>query len=171
MVTYYFATILLMLLPAINYMFFRSSVKTWIKHHINKTVVKNEKKGKKNFWWYEGIQAKAGLGWKYHVNKAFTIIYAATMGIHILLGWIGFVTVLVMIGSAAVYIMAAVMELYSRINDNIEYHGRPFVLFARSANDGIDSVLFDLMSVVLPLVCGYAQLIILLDVHNVSSLI
>lgn len=171
MVTYYFATILLLLLPAINYMMFRINLKNWIKHNINKTIVKNESKGKKNFWWYEGIQAKCGIGWRYHINKALTIIYAATLGIHILLGWIGIVTVLVMAGSAAVYIMAAVMALYSRIQDNLEYHGSPFVLFARSLNGGLDSVLFDILIPASTLGCGYAQLIMFLDLHNISSLI
>jgi len=167
MVTYYFATILLLLIPAINYVFFRSSLKTWINHHIKKTLAKNTKQGKKNFWWYEDIHSKTGLGWKYHINKAFTITFAATLGIHILFGWIKIITLPVMAGSAATYVMAAVMTLYSRIQDNIDYHGRPFVLLARSANGGIDSVLFDILSVAFPLVCGYAQITLLLDVFSI----
>lgn len=93
------------------------------------------------------------------------------MGIHILLGWIGIVAVLVMVGSAAVYIMSAVMALYSRIQENLEYHGRPFVLFARSRNGCLDSVFLDIVSMAMPLGCGYAQLIMFLSVYNIRNLV
>ena len=68
MVTNYFATMLLMLVPGLIYMLFRSDMKNWIIHHVHKTALKSREKSRKNFWWYADIQAVAGLGWRYRLN-------------------------------------------------------------------------------------------------------
>ncbi len=167
-VTYYFMTSGFLLVPGLIYMLFRGSLKSWIKHHVHKATVKEARKGKRNFWWYEGIHAQAGLGWKYHINKAFTIIYGVTLAVHILLGWIKIVTIAVMVGSAVVYVMSACMWLFFSIEENKAYHGTPIVLFARSAKGGIDSVIFDILALIFPLGCGYAQFKLLINIFDIS---
>ena len=62
--------------------------------------------------------------------------------------------------SIILYILSAVMWLFTSIQNNIEEHGHAFVLFAQRKNKGIDSFIFDLLTMLFFFGVAYAHIII-----------
>lgn len=160
MVDYYFINMFFLCIPAIYYVVFRSGVDTWLRaKRISKLIIKKSKIGKKNFWWYEEINEKYYMGLLYHINRLFTIAYTVAFILHFLFGWIKIVSIPVSILLVFSSVLASLMSLFSSIQSNKKVHGQPFVLIARSQNDGIDSFVLDFFIAALPLGIAYAELI------------
>ena len=87
-VTYYFLMWGFLVIPIIWYAFFRMEINTSLRNRgISKTTIKKSKSGIRNYWWYEALHKEYGMGHIYTLNKLFTILYSATIGLHLLLGW------------------------------------------------------------------------------------
>ena len=59
-----------------------------------------------------------------------------------------------------VYMLSAVTTAFYRIQDNLDFHGTPFVILGRSRNGGIDSVICDIIMVVM--ICFMPAYVVLL---------
>ncbi|MBR6744177.1 MAG: hypothetical protein IKM00_03045 [Clostridia bacterium] len=147
--TFYFFALIMMVLPAIFYFLFRDGVEMWTKRkkRINKSKFRNLLKGKKNYWWYEALHKEVNLGFLYHLNKAFTVLFVLTFALTLLTGFKKEMSLMLCPLHIFVYMLSAVTTAFYRIQDNLDFHGKPFVIFGRSRNGGIDSVIFDIIMV------------------------
>ena len=66
------------------------------------------------------------------------------------------------------YVLTAFMVLFSRIQDNLDFHRKPFVLLAKSSNGGIDSVILDIFMVLFVLAMAYANMMLAGDIWGIS---
>lgn len=169
MVSYYFGTMLFIVLPPMFYLFFRSAVGSWLRRKgFSRTMIKKLKKGKKNFWWYEAIHEEINLGLIYHANKLVTILYPINFILALTLGWLRFMTPVITGLYTIISVISAGMSLFSSTQNNIEAYGTPIVILRRTENDGFTSSLFDLTMAALPLLTGYAHILMMLDVLKIS---
>lgn len=119
MISYYFFTLLINSLPAIFYFLFRYSFTEWFKskNRISKTKLRKLRKGKLNYLWYEELNKEYHLGALYIINKIFTIVYPAILVLSILVGWVRIMSIPIGFLSILVYLLLAIMSIFSRIQD------------------------------------------------------
>jgi len=157
---YYFGSLFFMLLPAIAYFLFRFRVETWLKRkkRISSSRFRRMTKGLKNYWWYEKLHEETGLGALYYLNKAFIILFVSVFTLTLLTGLIKEMSVIICPLQVTVYILTAIMALFSQIERNLQYYGTPIVIIAKTPNDGIDSVVFDIIMILFVLLMGYLNI-------------
>ena len=68
------------------------------------------------------------------------------------------------------YVLTAFMVIFSRIQDNLDFHGKPFVIFAKSYNNGIDSVIFDIFMVLFVFAMAYVNMMLTGNIWGISLL-
>ena len=166
-----FASLIMMALPAIFYFpLFRGSVEIWTKRKkcIRKSRYRNLLKGKKNYWWYEALHKEVNLGFIYHLNKTFTVLFMLTFALTLLLGLIKEMSLLLCSMHVLLYTLSAIMMAFSRIQENLDFHGTPIVIFARSSNGGVDSVILDVGMVIMSFTPAYAVLVMTADIWGIS---
>lgn len=169
MVTYYFVTILFLAVLLIFYVSFRYGVDSWLRNkRVAKGTIKKLKKGKKNFWWYEALNETVGMGFIYHINKLFTILYLLELALVLIFGWLRFMVPVITVLYVVISIIIAVMLLFSSVQKNIDVHGTPVILLRRNERRGFDSSIFDLFMVIFPLLVGYAHILVMLDAIKLS---
>lgn len=165
MVSYYFASMLLLALPPIFYGLFRYSIGSWLKRKkISKSKIKKLKTGKKNYWWYEAIHRQYNMGLMYYLNKFFTVFYPITLGASVLLGWLWIMTPIVSGLYALISIAVAAMSLFASVQNNIDEYGVPVVILRWSKNKRMDSIIFDLAFAAFPLTAAYAHIIMMVRI-------
>ena len=167
---FYFASLGMMLLPVFFYGWFRLSVGTWLNRarRISNSRVKKLTKGKRNYWWYEALHREENLGALYYLNKIFTVLYVLTFALTLLTGLFKTMSLILCPMHIFLYLLTAVMVTFCRIQDNSEVHGKPFVLWAKSGNGGIDSVIFDIFMVLFVLAMAYVTVMLVGDIWGVS---
>ena len=165
-----FASLIMMGLPAISYFLFRGSVEIWIKRkkRLRKSRYRNLLKGKKNYWWYEALHKEVNLGFIYHLNKIFTALFALTFELTLLLGLIKEMSLLLCIIHVSLYTLSAIMMAFSRIQENLDFHGTPIVIWRKSRNGGVDSIILDAMMVIMSFAPAYAVLVMTADIWGFS---
>lgn len=169
MVTYYFVTILFLVVLLIFYVSFRYGVDSWLRNkRVAKGTIKKLKKGKKNFWWYEALNATVGMGLIYHINKLFTILYLLELALALLFGWLRFMVPVITVLYVVISIIIAVMLLFSAVQKNIDAYGTPVILLRRNERGGFDSSILDLGLMVFPLGIAYAHILVMLDAIKLS---
>lgn len=158
-VDFYLISLLILFVPAIIYFFFRMTFFDWIvaSHKIRVRDARKMKKGFKNFWFYEALHRELKLGPLYYVNKIFLYVYPASLILSLFTGLIRVMSIPIFVLSDITYILCAVMTIFSQIQLNKEFHGKPFVIFARSRNKGIDSVFFDILFLIFILGGAYTH--------------
>ena len=165
--TFYCVSLIMMIIiPPIFYPFFRLSVETWInrKRRISKSRYRNLLKGKKNYWWYEALHKEVNLGFIYHLNKAFTILFVLTFALTLLTGLKKEMSLLLCPLHILFYTVSAITMLFSRIQENLDFHGTPFVIFAKSSNGGVDSVILDAVMIGMSFMPAYAVLLMTAEI-------
>ena len=167
---FYFVSLFMLFLPAIFYAWFRSSVGTWLNRskRISKSRFKKLTKGKKNYWWYETLHKEEDLGLLYYLNKAFTILYVLIFALTLLTGFIKVMSLILCPMNVILYVLTAFMVIFSRIQDNLDFHGKPFVVFAKSYNNGIDSVIFDIFMVLFVFAIAYVNMMLTGNIWGIS---
>lgn len=167
---FYFVSLLMLFLPAIFYAWFRSSVGTWLNRskRISKSRFRKLTKGKKNYWWYETLHKEEDLGLLYYLNKAFTILYVLIFALTLLTGFIKVMSLILCPMNVILYVLTAFMVIFSRIQDNLDFHGKPFVVFAKSYNNGIDSVIFDIFMVLFVFAMAYVNMMLTGNIWGIS---
>ena len=157
-------------LPAIFYAWFRSSVETWLNRskRISKSRFRKLTKGKKNYWWYETLHKEEDLGLLYYLNKAFTVLYVLIFALTLLTGFIKVMSLILCPMNVILYVLTAFMVIFSRIQDNLDFHGKPFVVFAKSYNNGIDSVIFDIFMVLFVFAMAYVNMMLTGNIWGIS---
>ena len=166
-----FVSLIMMGLPAIFYFsLFRDSVEMWTKRKkcMRKSKYRNLLKGKKNYWWYEALHKKVNLGFIYHLNKIFTALFALTFALTLLLGLIKEMSLLLCIIHVSLYTLSAIMMAFSRREENLDFHGTPIVIWRKSRNGGVDSVLLDAGMVIMSFAPAYAVLVMTADIWGFS---
>jgi hypothetical protein len=167
---FYFVSLFMLFLPAIFYAWFRSSVGTWLNRskRISKSRFRKLTKGKKNYWWYETLHKEEDLGLLYYLNKAFTILYVLIFALTLLTGFIKVMSLILCPMNVILYVLTAFMVIFSRIQDNLDFHGKPFVVFAKSYNNGIDSVIFDIFMVLFVFAMAYVNMMLTGNIWGIS---
>lgn len=168
--TFYFVSLFMMLLPAIFYARFRQSVEYWLNRSkkISRSRFKKLTKGKKNYWWYETLHKEVNLGAIYFLNKSFTILFVTLFLLTLFTGYIKEMSLILCPMNVILYVLTAFMVLFSRIQDNLDFHRKPFVLLAKSSNGGIDSVIRDIFMVLFVLAMAYANMMFAGDIWGIS---
>ena len=164
MTSYFFFSLIFAAVPPIYYAIFRFTLEEWLRSkRISHTKIKKLKKGKKNYWWYEALHKQYNLGLIYYVNKWFTVLYVAHLALLFGFGWFRFASPVIAILYAIVCLLAAGMSLFSSAQNNVEEFGTPIVIFRIRENKGWASSLLDLGVAAFPLMAGYAQIKVLLE--------
>lgn len=109
-VSLYFMILSFLFVSAIWYLFFRMTISRILRSKgISKTTIKKLTRGARNYWWYESIHNTYYLGWKFFLNKWFTILYPGVITLHLLFGWYRPLIPIVVSISSVIFIMNAVM--------------------------------------------------------------
>lgn len=127
--------------------------------------MKKMRKGKLNYLWYEQLHKKYDLGLIYYVNKAYTLVFAAAVIIHLLLGWIKEASMLFCILFCISQALLVVLNIFSDIEYLINEFGTPFVILRQNKRKGLDSILFIPFSAGLIIMSGAAQVKMALDFY------
>ena len=128
MMVVWFVSPLSLLFPMLHYLFFREGMKNRFKR---KKVVKRDvrilMRGKKNFWWYQAIHEKYGIGILYPLNIIFTVLFLMTLAMMLLFGWLHAMQYV----NAALYTVLAVfgvgLSVFGMAESNIAEYGKPFI--------------------------------------------
>ena len=116
-VTLYYLVWTALVMCAIWYMFFRHAVQLHLRDQgISKTAIDKALKGTRNFWWYEAAQEQYQLGWIYHTNKGFTVLFPIITGIHLLIGWIKAVSIAMAVGACLLCIICEPMWILTNLS-------------------------------------------------------
>lgn len=167
-VSYYFFTMLFLTLPPVFYLMFRFAVDSWLRRRrIGKNRIKKLKKGMMNFWWYEALHKECNLGLIYHLNKIVTILYVFNLVLAITLGWLRFMIPVTSVLYAVVSILMSVLSLFSSVQENMDTYGTSIVILRRTRNRGYTSSLLDIAMAAFPLMAGYVNILMMLDVLGI----
>ena len=66
------------------------------------------------------------------------------------------------------YVLTAFMVIFSRIQDNLDFYGKPFVVYAKSYDNGIDSVIFDIFMVLFVFLMAYVNMMLTGNIWGIS---
>ena len=158
---FYFASLLFFALPPIYYALFRSSVNSWLRRkRMSKTMIKRLKKGKRNYWWYEGIHNECDMGLLYYLNKFLTIVYPVSLVMLLAFGWLKEAAPIIGVAYAIISLATAIMSLFSSIQDNKDEFGAPFVLLRFNKRKRLCSIVLDLAEAAFPMLAAYADLVL-----------
>ena len=164
------ATVMFLLILLIPYVGFRYAIDFWLTHtkKFRRRDMNQMKKGKRNYWWYEEIHRNHGMGMLYHLNKTFTISYLLALMMTIVFGFFRVMSIPICVLSMIAYLSMTVMKVFTNVQNNIEEHGKIFVLLKKNSMGKVDSIWFDLLSVALILVIAYAHLIVTFNLWGIS---
>lgn len=164
-VSFYFGSLLFFALPPIYYAMFRFSVNSWLRRkRISKTMIKRLKKGKRNYWWYEGIHNECDMGLLYYLNKFLTIAYPVSLVMLLAFGWLKAAAPIIGIAYAVISLTTAIMSLFSSIQDNKDEFGVPFVILRFNKRKRLCSIILDLAVAAFPILAAYADLLLVSDI-------
>ena len=169
-ISYWLISLVFFMVTLLGYVWFRGHVFSWLRagKRLSKTRIKKLQKGKKNYWWYEALHKEVNLGFIYHLNKAFTVLFVLTFALTLLTGLKKEMTLLLCPLHILFYTVSAITMLFSRIQENLDFHGTPFVIFARSSNGGVDSVIFDAVMIGMSFMPAYAVLLMTAEIWGIS---
>ena len=159
---YCVSLVMMIIIPPIFYTLFRSAVEMWgiRKKRVIKSKYRNLLKGKKNYWWFEALHQEINLGFIYRLNKAFTVLFALTFALTLLTGLKKEMALLLCPMHVLFYAILAIMTIFSRTQENLDVHGTPIVIFARSRNGGVDCILGDFIMVAMSFLPAYLIIIL-----------
>ena len=128
MMVVWFLSPLLLLFPMLHYLFFRVGMKDRFKR---KKVVKRDvrilMRGKKNFWWYQAIHEKYGIGVLYPLNIIFTVLFLMTLVMMLLFGWLRVMNYVNAVLYTALAVLGMVLAVFGMTESNIAEYGKPFI--------------------------------------------
>lgn len=153
-----------------GYFPFRTGVDTYLRHtrRMSRTRIRKSKKGKRNYWWYQRLHEEERLGALYYVNKIYTVAWLALFVLTLAVGWVKETLPVLCFSRVLLYLLSGGMALWGNVQENIRVHGRPFVLLARSENQGFDSVLIDISFVLLFVLFACVDLRLCLAVFEIA---
>ena len=132
--------------------------------HIRKSRFRNLIKGKKNYWFYEALHKEVNLGFPYHLNKIFIILYVSLFVLTLFTGFIKTMTFVLCLMHVLLSILSALMIGFARIQENLDYHGTHIVIWRKSRNGGVDSALLDIIIVLFALAPAYLVIMLLQNI-------
>lgn len=170
-VAFYFITLLFILFTLISYVLFRSSVYQILRGEarISRSRLRREMRGKRNFWWYEGLHRTENLGAIYRINKLFTILVTVTFATAFFFGLIKIMSIPIIILSSATQITSLIMYFYGRRRENICNYGTPIV-FSRGVKEGngSNSLLGDIVVGIITLCILYVHIRLFGSLWNIN---
>ena len=127
-------------------------------------MIKRLKKGKRNYWWYEGIHNECDMGLLYHLNKFLTVAYPISLVMLLAFGWLKFAVPIIAVCYAVISLTTAGMSLFSSIQDNKDEFGVPFVILRFNKRKRLCSIVLDLAEAAFPILAAYADLVLVSDI-------
>ena len=122
----------------------------------------------KNRLLYTEIHKKVNLGAIYYFNAVYVSLLLFNSALSLTFGFFKIFSPIICTLCVLMHLVAAVMSVFAKAQNNLEDHGKPIVLFARRSNGGIDCILFDLFALALPLVFAYGQILITGDLWGID---
>ena len=102
------ALIFLGYLP-IHYVFFHLNFRSALRaRKYSKSFIDKSLKGKRNFWFYEELNRKIGLGPLYWLHKSYVCLYPGVFAFHLLLGWVKPLQIISAVATCIVLILAGI---------------------------------------------------------------
>ena len=144
MMVVWFVSPLLLLFPMFHYLFFRGGMKDRFKR---KKVVKRDvrilMRGKKNFWWYQAIHEKYGIGILYPLNIIFTVLFLMTLAMMLLFGWLRVMNYVNAVLYTVTMLFGTVLGFFGMTENNIAQYGKPWIALRFEKNTITGRWLFD----------------------------
>ena len=106
------------------------------------------------------MHKEANLGFIYRLNKAFTILFALTFTLTLLTGLKKEMVLLLCPMHILFYTILAIMTIFHCIQENLNVHGTPIVIFSKRSNRVDGCILSDILMVAIS--ASPAYLIIIL---------
>lgn len=142
------------------YYLFRCGVTSLLESKkIRRSTLNKLKKGAKNFWWYEALQAEYNLGMIYYLNKIFTIAFSVLSFSMITFGFIKFMLIPNMVLYGILCVLGSAMSIFESVQRNLAKYGKPFVLL-ENCGHGLrhaDSVVHDIIRAAVPLLFAFVE--------------
>lgn len=159
MVRYYFLALVIMAFQGIFYLDFRWCIPDYLRrrHRIGKHRLRKMRGSFPDRLWFTPQHRTFGLGWIYHLNRCYTVLAAAAIALHLLLGWHPYAAA----GYTVLFCLCTLLLIPLSALSYAEHlrgqFGRVFVLFGFNRRKGIDSVLFLFGNVLLILMSAVGQ--------------
>ena len=132
---------------------FRDGVYSWLRgRKISGSMMKKNKKGAKNFWWYEELHKTFGLSSVYTLNKIYTVFFATHLTVSLLFGWAEPLLRVFAVSLTLLALLTAYMSEFARMQRTTEKYGCKFVLCKLRCRHGkiIDSSILDIIASLFP---------------------
>lgn len=140
---------------------FRNGMEDYFRlRKISKTKIRKSTKGMRNYWWYQQMHEEYGFDTIYWLNKIFTVATIPTLVLHIIFGWWKVMNIPVTVLIILCCMIDIPMNYFAVIQNNLYQHGTEFVIFERRKYDtrrGYDSIVFDVVQIVLPILIIYIE--------------
>ncbi len=154
------------------YISFRFGVSHYLKKSkkLNGASERKLKKGGffKNWLLYSEIHKKVNMGAIYYLNLIYISLLLFNTAFIVTLGLIKPLSFVICALCVLMHLLSGIMSIFAKVQNNLEDHGKPFILFAKSSNGGIDCFLFDLIFVLLPLVFAYCHVMLTGDLWGID---
>ena len=173
LVSYSFISLILCVGSVIYfYIKFRFGVSHYLKKSkkLNGASERKLKKGGffKNWLLYSEIHKKVNMGAIYYLNAIYVYLFLFNTAFTLTLGLIKPLSFVICALCVLMHLLSGIMSIFAKVQNNLEDHGKPFILFAKSSNGGIDCFLFDLIFVLLPLVFAYCHIMLTGDLWGIN---
>ena len=152
---FWFTNLILLLFGFFTYFHFRTSVYAYCRiSKMSKSYIRKNIKGALNYWLYLQLHKKEDLGVLYYFNLIYLFSLTA-FSIAFLFSWVSFFTIPVIVLGVILGVATIPVYFVSLIYTNMDYVGKPFVVFRviRGCNgkSRIYITIFDWLFCVLPL--------------------
>ncbi len=122
----------------------------------------------KNRLLYKEIHKTVNMGAIYYFNAVYVYLFLFNTAFIFTFGLIKALSIVICATCILMHLTTAVMSVFAKIQNNLEDHGKPIILFARRSNGGIDCIFFDLLLLALPFIFAYGQLIATGDLWGID---
>lgn len=153
--TFFFVTNIFYAFMAIFYVMFRGGV----RNHLERKGIKagGKMKGAKRFWFYSELRKSNKIGFAYTINLIFIILYVALGTLILLGGYFEIMQIPISVAFSLCALVLITMNLFEMIEGNLDKYHKPIIFLRRSSNGGIDFIIFQLVTALIPCVVAYAQ--------------
>lgn len=112
---------------------YREAIRRRLRHDgASKSMIKKLTKGKRNYWWFEAIHEKYGIGILYPLNKLLTVLLPFSIVFSLLFIWFSFGKYLCAVLNTVLMLCCLITYIYSSMQDNYINFGSYFVILGVS---------------------------------------
>ena len=116
---------------------YREAIRNRIRHDgAGKSMIKKLIKGKRNYWWFEAIHEKYGIGILYPINKLLTVLLPFSIVFSLLFIWFDFGKYLCAFLNTVLFVCSSITYIYSSMQEHYINFGSYFVILRVSQHRG-----------------------------------